>query len=362
MQGTKRFLCGREYQSTIADSVHRILSDIISEDKMLASWYEVTRSEIRGKNGTLFIFRGLKFDPQGIKSLEGIDIAWLEEAEKISNESLDMLIPTIRKPESQIWFTFNPYHETDPVYERFIKHNADNALVVKVGWADNPWFPDVLREEMEWDKKTNPDKYEWIWLGKPVGISNAQIFRNKYEVTDFESGSQDQIYIGVDWGFSQDPNVMVGCFIRERCLYVEHEAYGVGVELDEIAKLFASVPYGQNWTAYADSARPETISYLQRNGYANMQSVDKWKGSVEDGIEYIKSFERVFIHPRCKHTLQEFELYQYKVDRLTGDVLPIIVDKENHVIDSLRYALSDVIKMGGHMSSYEFDAAGVLGL
>lgn len=361
MQAPTRVLCCREYQVTIADSSHRLLSDLIKEYG-LDNFYDITKSEIRGKNGTLFIFRGIKVDPHGIKSLEGVDVAWVEESEKISNESLDMLIPTIRKPNSEIWFSLNPHKESDPIYQRFIVNPPESAIVERVNFTDNPWFPEVLHAEMEWDKKTNPDKYRWIWLGEPLGLSDAQIFKGKFSLLDFEATKEDQVFFGADWGFAQDPSTLIRMFVRETDLYIEHEAYGVGVEIDELPRLFESVPGAHDWTIYADSARPETISYMQRNGFANIRSVEKWGGSVEDGIAFIKSFANIYIHPRCRHTLQEFELYQYKVDRLTGEVLPIVVDKNNHCIDSIRYGLVDIIKAGGTAMSYDSSIMGYLGL
>jgi len=346
MQKQKRILCAREFQSTIADSSHRLLADLINEYK-LNYFYDITKAEIRGRNGTIFLFRGIKIDPNGIKSLEGVDIAWVEEAQSISNDSLDILLPTIRKPGAEVWFSFNPFKKTDPVYERFVVTRPDNAIVEEVNYADNPWFPDVLRTEMEWDKKTNPDKYDWVWLGKPRGISAAQVFRGKYDVVEFDTPDSARHFMGADWGFATDPSTLIRCHIQDRNLYIDHEAWGFGVELDALPAMFETVPGSKRWTIYADSARPETISYMQRHGYPNTKSVKKWPGSVEDGIEYIKSYDRIIIHPRCKNIILEMELYQYKQDRITGEVIPTLEDKHNHGIDSLRYSLADYIRSKG---------------
>ena len=346
MQKKHRILCCREFQSTIADSSHRLLSDLITEYKL--DWfYQITKNEIRGRNGTLFLFRGIKVDPNGIKSLEGVTIAWVEEAQSISEESLNILIPTIRDPGSQVWFSFNPYRKQDPVYDRFVVNCPPNAIVEKVNYTDNPWFPQVLRDEMEWDKKTNPDKYRWVWLGEPLGISDAQVFRGKFDIMAFDTPDSARFYFGADWGFAQDPNVLIRAYIQDRNLYIDQEVYRAGVELDSLPAMFTQVPGSNRWPIYADNARPETISYLQRHGYPNIKPVKKWPGSVEDGVEYIKSFDRVIIHPRCKNTIMEFELYQYKQDRLTNEVLPVLVDKYNHAVDALRYALSDYIRAKG---------------
>lgn len=332
-----RVLCTREYQSSIADSVHALLADQIQE-MGIEPWFEVKRDAIVGSNGSLFIFAGLRRDPKKVKSTEGIDIAWVEEADTISNESLDLLIPTIRKPGSEIWFTFNPDQETDPVYSRFVDTERDDAVVKKIGWKDNPWFPDVLLRELEWDRTNDFEKYQHIWEGECRAHTDAQVFHGKYRVDRFDTPNDAVFYYGADWGFSQDPTTLIRCFIDDGNLYIDYEAYGVGVDIDDTPELFNSVPLSQAYIITADSARPETISYIQRHGFPRMRRAKKGANSIADGISYLRSFREVIIHPRCKHTADEFKLYSYRRDRLTGDILPVIEDKHNHCIDALRYA------------------------
>jgi phage terminase large subunit len=338
-----RILCTREFQISISDSVWRLLCDQIAA-LGLSNFYEITRNEIKGKNGTLFIFRGLHHNASEIKSMEGVDIAWVEEGENTSDDSLDLLIPTIRKPNSEIIITFNPYRKNDPVMTRFVNNQPPNSIVEKVNYYDNPWFPEVLRAEMEHDKKTNYDRYMWRWEGHPRGISDAQVYKGKYVVDAFDTPEDAEFYHGADWGFAQDPTAIIRCYIKERTLYIDHEAGGVGIDIDDLPTLFDSIPTFRRWRSYADSARPETISYMQKHGFPMMRPVPKWPGSIEDGIEYIKGFERIVVHPRCKRTLEELELYQYKQDRITNEVLPVIIDKNNHYMDALRYAIVDVMK------------------
>ena len=157
----------------------------------------------------------------------------------------------------------------------------------------------------------------------------------------------DGPYFGADWGFSQDPTTLVKLWIGERKLYVEHEAYGVGVDIDRTPEFFDRVPGAREATIRGDSARPETISYLRRNGYPGIESVTKWKGSVEDGVAALRGFEQIVIHPRCRHTEEEARLWAYKIDRLTGDVMPDLVDRHNHIWDAVRYALEPVIRSSG---------------
>jgi len=340
-----RILCTREVQGSIRDSVHKLLVTCIQNNK-LEWWYRITRDSIYGRNGTEFLFHGLKHDPMQIKSLEGIDVCWVEEAQKISNESWNVLIPTIRKKNSQIWIAFNPNLDTDPTYQKFIVNQRENQVTVKVNWNDNPYFSDELRDEMEYQRKLDYDDYLHIWEGECKTASDAQIFKGKFVVEDFETPNEMVFYYGLDWGFSQDPTVVLRCFIMGNELYIDYEAGGTQVELDNTYKLIDSIPNAKQYTIRADSARPESISFVRRQGY-RIESVHKWSGSIEDGIEHIRSFKKVHIHTRCMEVANEFVRYSYKVDRLTEDILPTIVDKDNHYIDALRYALQPMIKRKG---------------
>lgn len=569
-----------------------------------------------------------------------------EEAQNISQESWDVLIPTIRKEGSEIWISFNPDRDEDATYTMFVKNKRDDCHSELVNYTDNPFFPDVLKREMEYCKSVDYGKYENVWLGKTVINTEAQVFHGKFELKDFETPEDARFFYGADWGFaclkgdtlittingdipirdvkvgdlvltrqgykrvlhninkgykkvyeldygykksiiatgdhriftyngwkrvdelkdkeelcviksnlmvelikgiqkasiriisivsgkktvntikescigifgniikeifqraisyttktiihsitvlkilyvllqkniqkyitkiisellqkkeqkileqrtdiqkktglkeernqlqqfnlkeeyvknaknlSQslmfiknfvvrivekgliqgiakksmyvksvvkglwqqlisteklvrksvhinlqqltdkeevfdltieesheyfangilvhncDPTTLVRCFIKDRCLYIDYEAYGVGVELDEIPQLFDSVPDSRKWLIMADCARPETVSHIKNKGF-NIESCPKWQGSVEDGVEYIRSFERIYIHTRCPHTYYEFKYYSYKQDKNTGEVLPILLDKDNHIVDSLRYSLNSYIQ------------------
>ena len=144
--------------------------------------------------------------------------------------------------------------------------------------------------------------------------------------------------MGCDWGYSVDPTVLVRMFIVGRTLYIDQEAYKVGCEIDATPALFRTVPESDRWPITADNARPETIAYMRRHGFPRMRESLKGKGSVEDGVEFLKSFD-IVIHPRCINTAREFALYSWKIDPHTNEVLPVLDDKENHVVDSARYAL-----------------------
>ena len=337
-----RILCTRQLQTSIKDSVHKLLCDSINDLK-LNEYFNITRDAITCINGSEFIFKGLQNQTNEIKSMEGINFCWCEEAQSISEDSWQILIPTIRKEGSEIWITFNPDREEDATYQRFVKNTPPDSVVELVNYYDNPWFPDVLRKEMEYCKEVDFGKYEHVWLGKTVIDTDAQIYHGKFEMLDFETPENVTFYYGADWGFANDPTALIRCFIKEQCLYIDYESGGIGVEFEELPALFDAIPDVRKYEIRSDSARPETISYMTRQGFKTT-ACPKWKGSVEDGIEYIRSFRRIYVHPRCKHTYEEFKFYSYKQDKNTGDILPIVLDKDNHYLDALRYALNPYIQ------------------
>ena len=170
-----RILCTREIQESIRDSVHRLLSDQI-QALGLGAHYEITQGEIRSRNGSLFVFSGLaQHTVESIKSFEGIDIAWCEEAQSISKRSWDVLLPTIRKVGSEVWMTLNPLLETDETYSRFVADPPRNAWVRRVNWRDNPWFPPVLEEERLETQRRDPDNYGNVWEGQPLRVAEGAI-------------------------------------------------------------------------------------------------------------------------------------------------------------------------------------------
>lgn len=345
-----RVLCCREIQNSIRDSSYQLLKDTVVRLGLEES-FSCTESEIRcTKTGSRFIFKGLLRNEQSVKSTEGIDVAWVEEAQTVSETSWEVLIPTIRKAGSEIWVTFNPLNADDPTTKRFIEDPPPEAYVRRVNYDENKYFPDELRREMEWDKAHDYEKYLHIWEGYPRTISDAQVFKGCVTVEPIPDDlwqKTDRLFFGADFGFARDPSTLVRCFILDRRLYIDHEAYGVGVEIDELPQLYRSVPGADQWIIKADAARPETISFLANRAGFRISAAKKWQGSIEDGIAYLKSFEKIIVDPKCKHTIDEFRLYSYKVDKTTGEILPVIVDKDNHCLDALRYALDGYITRPG---------------
>lgn len=335
-----RVLCAREIQKSVRDSVKRLLDDEI-ERCGLGAFFTSTDTEIRGKNGSLFLFAGLRTNIDSIKSMEGLDICWVEEAANVSQGSLDVLVPTIRKPGSQLIFSWNPRYATDPVDTMYGGNSVPpGTRVLRVNHSDNPWFPDVLRAELEYDRKRDPDKYRHVWEGEYLRNSEARVFRN-WRIEDFEAPRDAVHRFGADWGFAVDPTTLVRCHVIGRTLYVDHEAYMVGCEIADTPALFLTVPESERWPIVADSARPETISHMRRNGFPKIMPAVKGPRSLEEGVEWLKSYD-IVVHPRCVHTIDELTLYSYKTDPLTGNILPVLEDKKNHVIDALRYACEGI--------------------
>lgn len=179
-----RVLCARELQNSISESVHKLLSDQIYE-LGLEGFYTILKSQISGPNGTEFFFEGIRNNTNKIKSYEGIDVCWVEEAQAVTSTSWGILTPTIRKPNSEIWITFNPNLATDATYKEFVVNPKPNSIIIKINWRDNPWFPDVLKQEMEHLKATNYDSYLHVWEGNCVinleGTVYAKQLRDAYE-------------------------------------------------------------------------------------------------------------------------------------------------------------------------------------
>jgi phage terminase large subunit len=331
------FVCLRETLKSLEFSVKKLFESKISHFNA-GAYFEVQDRRILTKHGGVTIFEGMQnHTSESIKSLDGFDRAFFEEAQNASDKSLTLLRPTIRKPNSQLWFAWNPDLATDPIDVLLRgEEKPPGSIVVQANYSDNPWFPEELRQEMEFDRRRDPDKYAHVWLGDYRKNSSSRVFRN-WKIEEFERPKGTVHRLGADWGFSIDPSVLVRCDIDGHRLYVDYEAYRVGCEINNLPDLFLSVPEAEMWPVTADSARPETISYMQKHGFPKMTAAIKGAKSLEEGVEFLRSFE-IIVHPRCVHTIDELTMYSYKTDPLTGVVLPILEDKNNHVIDSLRYA------------------------
>lgn len=356
-----RFVCIRETQRSLAFSAKATIEGKIRQ-LGVESLFEVQANKIRRRGGIgLMIFEGMQdHTADSLKSLEGFGRAWVEEAQSLSKRSMDLLLPTIRAEGSEIWFSWNPDDPGDPVDMLFQQLAGaeypttsgaavgSDYVLAHVNYLDNPWVPSVSVDEANRMRALDDDAYAHIWLGGYDAKSNAKVLAGKYRIDEFEPQPDwDGPYHGADWGFAQDPTTLVRCWINGRRLMIERESYQVGLEIDATpGKWREDIPDADRHVIRADSAQPASVSYVQRHGFPRIESVKKWPGSVEDGIRFLRHFDEIVIHPRCVHAAEEARLYSYKVDRRTGDVLPDVVDKFNHIWDGVRYALEPMIPRG----------------
>lgn len=353
-----RAVCIREIQKSLEQSVKKLIEDKIS-NLGVGHYFRILDSEVRGPGDGLIIFQGMQnHTAESIKSLEGYDVAWCEEAQSLSKRSIQLLRPTIRKPGSEIWFSWNPTNPDDPIDELLRGSNRlTSSVVVEANWRDNPFLPDVLRQEMLEDRARDADDFDHIWEGGYRTISDAIIFHRRVSIDNVTAPEGARFFFGADWGFANDPTALIRSYIDNECLFIDFEAFGDKVELDDLPALFdggtasdgrkfAGVPGVREWPIKADSARPETISYMRRQGF-RIEAAEKWPGSVEDGIQHLKGFRKIVIHERCKRLQAEARRYSFKIDKRTGDILPIIVDAWNHGWDAIRYSLDGYIQRRG---------------
>lgn len=362
----------REVQKSIAQSSKRTIENKI-EALGLTREFDIQKAEIKTPGGGLIIFQGMQnHTAESAKSLEGFRIAWVDEAQTLSQTSLRVLRPTIRAPGSQLWFSWNPRSPEDPV-DDFFRGNSKksqearqkglwkpppNTICVEANWQDNPWFYDTeLVADKDYDFNRDRDMYAHVWGGEYEKNSQARVFKN-WKVEHFDPPPHGTIlYGGADWGFSQDPTVGLICFIVGRKLYFWREVWQIGCEIDRTPSLFDQLDpeytplrrqqepnwqsLGQRVPFISDSARPETISYMRRHGFSRMQGALKGAGSIEEGVTFLKQYD-IVIHPDCKHVAQEFEHYSYKIDPHTDEITNVLEDKKNHTIDAARYAVENV--------------------
>lgn len=293
-------------------------------------------------------------DPQKLKSIKTrrgyFKYLWFEEAAEFSgtSELRSVEQSVLRGGASFVEFvTFNPPKDPEHWINKEVKAEVKGRLVHHSTYLEvqKEWLGDKFIREAETLKERDFLAYDNEYMGNPVGRLDQVVFHGKWEVAnEIDETGIESFYYGADWGFSVDPTTLVRCFIKDDNLYITHEAHGVGVEFEELPRLFDTVPRSRDYTIRADSARPETISYMQRQGFV-IVPVKKGAGSVEDGIEFMRgSFKKIVIHSRCKNVIHEMKNYSYKVDRHTKDVLPILAAGNDHCIDAIRYALEPLIK------------------
>lgn len=350
-----RSACMREVQNSIRDSSKRLIEDKI-RDAGLDSLFKITDREIVCPHTeSLFVFRGLQnHTASSIKSLEGFNYAWYEEAQNFTQRSLDLALPTFRSDSEQL-FTWNTTDESDPVDKHFLSNlNDPDFLFIQANYWDNPWLPPELKGDILRDYRRDRDKYDHVWGGKHRRNSSARVFKN-IKSFHFDTPSDAMFQHGADWGFAEDPTTLVRCFTGDlidgnaiynpdgRTLFIDYEVYALHCEIVNTPKLFDGlVPdapqIARKWQIRADSARPETISHMQNHGYPLMVRSTKGPNSIVEGIKFLQDYD-IVVHPRCRHTWDEFNWYSYRVDKKTEQITNDLEDKKNHVIDAVRYAV-----------------------
>lgn len=338
-------MCVRQFFTSIAESFHLELQAAINTFPWLQSFYKVHKSHITGVNGTVFNFGSLEINLNSVKGKTQYDVWIVEEAEDVCEEAWRVFPQSVRKPGSEIWVIYNPTKKDSPTDLRFRQKPPGRSIIIPIQYYDNPYFPAVLDEERRRDKEIlNIETYEWIWLGKYLVQSEAQVFFGKYKVKEFTPmHTWEGPYQGLDFGFSQDPTAAVRFWRFESCLYFEYECSSLKLELDDTAYFITeAIPDFEYYETIADSARPEAISHLKSKGLPNLSAAKKGPNSVKEGLSKLLSHKYIYIHPRCKKILYEFENYKYKIDKKTSAILSEVPKGNDHFIDAARYAGEDM--------------------
>ncbi len=356
VQKKVRILCAREFQNSINDSVHKLLSDQILE-MGLDDFYEILQTTIRGKNGSEFLFTGLRHNASKLKSFEAVDICWVEEAQNVTKGSWEILIPTIRAEmkngasmDSEIWVSFNPEFEEDETYQRFVKRPPVNAVVQKVNWYDNPWFPDVLRQEMESLRLRDEDAFFHVWEGHCRRSLEGAVYAKELREALAAGRIGNVPYTG---NFPVDIYADLG-WADNTCLWFTQK---IGFEY----RLIRSYQNRQeSWHHY--------LQYIQSQGYiigtiwlphdARAKSLGTGKSieeitramgytvrivpslSIEDGINAVRTmFPVIYIdETNCSDGVHALRRYRYDVDVADGTFSrKPLHDEASHFADALRY-------------------------
>ena len=345
-----RVLCAREYQTSIRDSVHKLLCDQI-ELMNMHSIFEITQNSIKGKNGSEFAFIGLKNNVANVKSYEGIDIAWVEEAQTVSRMSWNTLIPTIRKEQSEIWVTFNPELETDETYQRFVVKPPENALVQKINWSDNPWFPETLSLEKDALKSRDPSSYQTVWEGLCRLTVDGAIFANEMQVAELDEritkvnyDPTKPVHAIFDLGWADSTAIWFLQFVgmETRLIrYVEDNQKTISHYL-ALMQTYGYM-YDTLWLPHDAqnktlASNGKSIEEIVRNSGYKTRIIERTP--IADSINAARTIFRNcwFDRENCYDGLQCLRHYRYEVDPETGQFSRNpLHDQYSHGADAFRY-------------------------
>jgi phage terminase large subunit len=358
-QKRRRIVCARQFQNSIRDSSKELIEKRIRALGMSNQFTVTDRYIIHDGTKSQFIFVGLERNVESIRSLEGADIVWIEEARTISAKSMEILLPTVRAQGSELIWTWNPVNPTDPVDMYFRKGAPPpRSIVTQVTFRDNPFFEQTeMPNEMAVLKAGNYARYTHVWEGEYDVSYETKVFTN-IKVGRPDLPSDLAPYYGMDFGFGSDPSFVVKVFVlpEKKQIYIAREAMG-RVTMDHLPHLVRSVTREDGDLVKCDSSQPGTIEFLQSRGI-NAMPAKKGPGSVKSGILFLQGFE-IIIDPNCEHMQEEAHLYSWMTDRLTNQTLSTPVDAFNHGWDATRYATEDVAQ---ETALLDDDTGGVLKL
>jgi phage terminase large subunit len=343
----KLIVCARQYQNSIRDSSKSLIENRIRDLRLENEFWIADRAIRHTLTGSEFLFVGLERNVESIRSLEGADIWWTEEASTVSQEAMDVLLPTVRKPGSELIWTWNPRKPTDPVdkYFRGPRPRAD-AAIAQVNYWDHDFFKGTAAvAEMEALRNSNFKRYEHIWCGKYDVLSASKVFENvAIGRPKPEALMNSAPLYGLDFGYN-DPTAAVRChFLPElKTIYIAAEAYASGVTFDMLPEFLDLVVARRGDLVWADSASPGAIQLLESRGHG-VRGVKKGKGSVQDGVQRMMNY-KLLIDPDCENVRREVHSYSWPTDRLTGTVITGLnpVGGADHTIDAIRYATTNVL-------------------
>ena len=332
-QKKTRVACFREFQNSIADSSYQLLADLIKQYE-LTDFIVTNNSIVNTLNGSDFIFKGLWNNEQSIKSIEGIDIAWVEEAQTVSEKSLEVLTPTVRKDGSQIIYTYNRLLEEDPVHKRLVLEGRPNTLIINVNYdiaLKYGMMPDVIKLEMEDDKAKRPGLYKHKWLGEPHNLER-RIYKD-WDIIDTIPHEARLERYGLDFGYTNDPTSIVAIYKYNGGFILDEICYQKGLSNKQIADILKSIDRA---LVIADSSEPKSIDEIKLYGVNVLPSI-KGQGSINKGIQYVQD-QRISVTKRSYNILKEYRSYLWMEDK-EGKIINTAEDAFNHSMDAIRYGL-----------------------
>ena len=360
IRSKKKIVCARLTKVSISKSIY---TEIVAQITVLglSRIFKITNISIKCiTTGSIFIFEGIERDPASIKGDAKIDYYLIDESDQLSMYSLDIIRPTLREEGSMLIMIYNPMNSFDAVHKEYVGEGAirnHRIFVKEVNWSQNPFISkrtmlQIIQDRKKAELHKDMSTYNWIWEGKLLEKSEIRVLNGKWVVDTFEDDPGDeQIYYGLDFGFAIDPTDIVRCYIKrvknanlgeDEVLFITHELYKLKLEIVDIGKTAeALIPGFANSMVYADCARPDIISFMRNQGYNIKETV---KGTIVEGIAFLRQFDRIVIHSRCVNYIKEAERYSWKVDKRTGEIKSPAEphDSHNHLIDATRYALDNV--------------------